>query len=186
MVARPRIQEHQRATVKSGHKGALLVGAASIVALGAVEVVRPQERLIWNRTESAPIGLYWRNDTLPSLNGWALVSSRSRAGKWIAAHGFLASDWPLIKRVRAASGAEICRIDDEIFINNRPVARAFSRTQSGVALPNWSGCRVLERDEFLLLNDHERSLDGRYFGATTASEIDGELFLLWEAPAWFR
>lgn len=160
--------------------------AISAAALAGVEVFEPQARLIWNRTPSAPIGLYWRMDRQPSLNGWALLSSDSSAAAWIADHGFLASGWPIIKRVRAIAGDEICRTGDAVLINGAAVAHAVRRSGRRPELPSWSGCRKLGAQEFLLLNDHERSLDGRYFGVTSAAEIDGSLLLLWAAPSWLK
>lgn len=163
-----------------------LMAFATIIAVIAVEVSNPKPLLIWNRTASAPIGLYWRLERPPLLNGWVLASPESDAANWIAAHGFLARDWPVIKRVRAVSADLVCRVDNDISINGIFVAHAFLRANSSIDLPKWSGCYVLGDDEFFLLNDHPRSLDGRYFGVTKRQEIEGGLMVLWEAPSWLE
>lgn len=163
-----------------------LAAILSIGALVSVERIEQKPLLIWNRTPSAPIGLYWRQDRAPSLDDWALISAKSEASRWIAAQGYLAGDWPIIKQVRGVAGHEICRQNSRVFVQNRPVAFALNATVEGVPLPVWTGCRTLRDHEFFLLNEHTNSLDGRYFGVTKATEIDGTLMLLWESPPWLR
>lgn len=166
--------------MKSSRLAVLAIAAASIAGVTVIQTLAPDTRLVWNRTASAPIGLYWIDDRLPLPNGRALVSGGSPAGKWIAAHGFLADGWPIIKRVRGVAGDEICRNGRRIYVNNALVAEAFEQANPAINLPMWSGCRMLRPGEFFLLNDHPRSLDGRYFGVTQAEEIDGTAILLWE------
>lgn len=166
--------------MKPPRSAVLAVAAASVASVILIETMAPDTRLVWNRTASAPVGLYWVEQRLPPLNGWALVSAESRASKWIAAHEFLAGGWPIIKRVRGVAGDKMCRNGGRIYVNNALVAEAFEQTNSAIALPTWSGCRMLRIGEFFLLNDHPRSLDGRYFGVTQAGEIDGTAILLWE------
>ncbi len=105
---------------------------------------------------------------------------------WIAAHGFLATDWPIIKRVCAVSGDKLCRSGRDTYVNGAIVTQALARANATIELPKWSGCRLLGAHDFLLLNNHERSLDGRYFGVTEDKEIDGTLVLIVEAPSWLR
>ena len=132
---------------------------------------------VWNRTASAPMGLYMRLDwpeERPLTPGTrVLLGPDSRAGRWIIEHGFAGNGWPIIKTIRAIPGDEICRTDALVSINSEPVAKAMSGTSSGIALPVWEGCRRLQPGEIFLLNDHPRSLDGRYFGPARTEEIIG-------------
>lgn len=169
----------------AGRRKVLTLASIAIAALAAAPAVDAPV-FVWNRTPSAPIGLYLRVNRAPSLDGWALLSANSGAARWIAANGFLEAGWPIVKRVRAVAADEICRLGEEIRINGSIVAIALAQTDSGVTLPSWSGCRVLAQREFFLLNDHKRSLDGRYFGATPIDEIDGSLLLLFKAPSRLR
>lgn len=146
----------------------------------AISAIIPwKARLLWNRTESAPLGLYWRNDALPALNGWAVVSANAPASIWVYEHGYLAPGWPIIKRVRGVSGDEICRTGARILINDVYAATALDADAKGEKLPVWRGCIRLAEDEIFLLNDHPRSLDGRYLGATKLRDLDGSAVLLW-------
>ncbi len=157
--------------------------ALTLVSAGALIVgmaMSQQKRLIWNRTESAPVGLYWRSDGPLTLNGWAVVSARSEAARWTSAYGFTGADWPLVKRIAGLPGDEICREDETILINQTVVADALVEAPAGLKLPRWQGCHVLQDGEVFLLNDHPRSLDGRYFGIMQDSDLEGVATLLWE------
>jgi len=159
----------------------LWVGASliAITALAAVSIFSTQQFLLWNRTDSAPKGLYWRNNGPLTLRGWAVVSADAPAAEWISDRGYLAPDWPIIKRVRGMVGDEICRDGEVISINKTPVAQALKADSLGQKLPVWGGCLTLKDGEIFLLNDHPRSLDGRYFGPTSISELEGSARLIW-------
>ena len=156
----------------------LILAGVSVVALIVISVMNPSQYLIWNRTASSPQGLYWRNDGPLTLNGWAVVSAEAPAAKWIADHGYLASGWPIIKRIAGLPGDEICREDETISINGTQAAAALNADSLGQKLPVWSGCFTLQADEIFLLNDHPRSLDGRYFGTTKLENVTGSARLL--------
>jgi type IV secretory pathway protease TraF len=156
----------------------LAIGAVSICLIALSSVLSSHEFLIWNRTESAPQGLYWRSDSPLTLNGWAVVSGKAPAAIWISERGYLAPGWPIIKRVRGLPGDEICRENGSIAINNMPVAVALKADSQGNVLPVWCGCHTLKADEVFLLNDHLRSLDGRYFGPTNIKDVRGSARLL--------
>lgn len=165
--------------VKSRCRRVAIAAAAGIILLGGAMMVSEQSILIWNRTASAPQGLYWARKSAPSPGDWAVLSADSETARWIAAHGFLAPGWPIIKRVRAGPGDEICRVNGAIFINGGHVADAFAVDQTGAALPSWRGCRRLAQDEIFLLNDHPKSLDGRYFGVVSTGDLEGKAVLIW-------
>ena len=140
----------------------------------------PHDRLIWNRTASAPTGLYWLNDDPFTLGRWVVVSARSDDALWAQTQGFVGKDWPLLKQIMAVSGDEICRVDGEISVNGNTVGKAKHIDSQGRSLPAWSGCQVLSEAEVFLMNPHPESLDGRYFGAIDLSDLDGVAALIWE------
>lgn len=161
-------------------KRVAIIGATAISALLLGSLIGPQKRFIWNRTNSAPIGLYGlKNDPL-SYGDWVIVSAQSEQGIWAFEHGFIGPDWPLIKSVAGLPGNEICRDGQEVKINRTIAAKALLVDSRGRYLPVWSGCHVLKSGEVFLLNDHAHSLDGRYFGVTKAEDVDGVAVLLFE------
>jgi len=133
----------------------------------------PLDRLIWNRTASAPTGLYRLSDEPFTQGSWVVVSSQSPVAVWAEARGYVGKDWPLLKQIAGLPGDEVCRNDSEIRINNQPVASAKSVDSSGRNLPIWEGCSILQADELFLLTPHPASLDGRYFGPIRQTDLDG-------------
>lgn len=156
----------------------LAAAVIASLAIGIVTVFPPSKHLLWNRTESAPKGLYWRSDSPLISGGWAVVSAKAPAATWISDHGFLASGWPIIKRVAGVPGDEICRRGVDVFVNEDHAATALETDSQGRPLPVWSGCFIVADGQLFLLNDHPRSLDGRYFGATKTDHVTGAARLL--------
>lgn len=159
----------------------ITVVAAGICLLTLVW--NPKEKLIWNRTQSAPIGLYWLSDGPYKLGDWAIVSADSAHAEWAEDQGHVGRDWPLLKRVAALPGDTICREQAEISINNERVGVAKLNDKEGRALPRWSGCVALRADQVFLLNEHPDSLDGRYFGPTQQDDLMGRALKVDLCPA---
>ncbi|GJL90495.1 S26 family signal peptidase [Hyphococcus sp.] len=154
--------------------------AISIVAaaIAVVSVFPPGAIAIWNRTESAPRGIYLITKSEVKIGDWAALSGASGTARWTAANGYLGTDWPVIKRIAALEGDEICRDGLEILINRNLVAIALERDGGGRKMPRWEGCFTLQPDEVFLLNEHPRSLDGRYFGAEKKESLLGSVRLI--------
>ncbi|MAN73871.1 MAG: hypothetical protein CME84_07265 [Henriciella sp.] len=149
-----------------------LTGAGIGLALFGL-AFSPTDRLIWNRTGSAPQGLYWLSDEPFTRGRWVVVSSQSAEAQWAEEQGFVGRDWPLLKQIAGFPGDEICRNGGAVSINGRIVAEAREVDSRGRALPVWRGCKVLGPHEFFLLTPHPDSLDGRYFGAMERSDLMG-------------
>ncbi|WP_084397227.1 S26 family signal peptidase [Henriciella aquimarina] len=158
------------------------VTTAAIGLTLASHALPVRKYLVWNRTGSAPIGLYRLSGDQFTLGRWGAVSADSDAAKWSASRGYVGDGWPLLKRIAALPGAEICREDLDIFIDGKPVAKALSRDAQGRKMPEWHGCVVVQDDEIFLLNAHPRSLDGRYFGVTKVRDVDGVAVLVFLWP----
>lgn len=158
---------------------ALLLTFAALLLLGAAALpMRPH--IIWNRTASVPAGLYQVYDAGPAVRGGLVAYQPGmREARWLEARGFAGPGWPLIKRAAALEGDKVCREGDIVSINAAPVALALSSDSAGRAMPRWSGCRVLKKNDVLLLADHPRSVDGRYFGVQDQRRIIGSARMLW-------
>ncbi|MEL6996417.1 MAG: S26 family signal peptidase [Pseudomonadota bacterium] len=149
----------------------LTLSGISLVVFGSI--FDPLDRLIWNRTASAPTGFYWLSDEPFTQGRWVVVSSESAVAEWVEVRGYVGKDWPLLKQIVGMPGDEICRTGTDILINNQPAAIAKERDSNGRNLPVWSGCSILQADEFFLLTPHPASLDGRYFGPIKQQDLDG-------------
>jgi len=161
-----------------------VIGAAGLgiglALFGAV--FTPQDRLIWNRTDSAPQGLYWLSDEPFTKGSWVVVSASSAEAQWAEDHGFVGRNWPLLKQIAGLPGDEVCRDDTRILITGRVAGDARLRDSSGRDLPSWEGCVVLGQDQLFLMNAHPDSLDGRYLGPVEIHDLDGvaRLILEWK------
>ena len=149
----------------------LTISGISLLTFGSI--FDPLDRLIWNRTASAPTGLYWLSDDPFTRDRWVVVSSQSAVAAWAEARGYVGKDWPLLKQIAGMQGDEICRTGTEVRINNQLLAVAKTVDLSGRNLPVWEGCSTLQTDEFFLLTPHPASLDGRYFGPIKQEDLDG-------------
>ncbi len=157
----------------------LLLAAAAIAALTVAIIVEFPPRIVWNGSKSAPRGVYILRQ-LPLEHGrFVLVNPPPAMKKFIERRGYLPPDTPLIKRVRGLPGDEVCREGDRIFINKIHVATALKADSMGRDMPHWSGCFTLQEDEIFLLNEHEKSLDGRYFRTVKRWRVIGTAYPLW-------
>jgi type IV secretory pathway protease TraF len=86
---------------------------------------------------------------------------------------------PLIKRVVAAAGDEVCASGRSIVVNNVIVAQRQIFDDKGRRLPFWLGCTRLRGRQLFLLMDNPDSFDGRYFGLTEGDDVIGKARLLW-------
>src|SRR3546814_14513229 len=78
---------------------------------------------------------------------------------------------PLVKRVAAAAGDEVCAAGARVMVNGRIVARRFERDGTGRPMPWWSGCAELRPGEFfLLMTDRARKRVGS--GKSVSVRVD--------------
>ncbi|OQM76713.1 S26 family signal peptidase [Manganibacter manganicus] len=154
-------------------------GAAVLIAAPALFAWPP--RLIWNASASAPVGLYAMH-AARRLEVGDLVAVRppDALAAFLAGRGYLPLDVPLIKRVLALAGTQVCRKGATIIAYDHVYGEALDRDRLGRALPRWQGCRVLAEGEVFLMNwDAADSLDGRYFGPLPVTAITAKLSPLW-------
>jgi len=159
---------------------AALVGFTA-APLAASAIWSPPVLLVWNASASAPVGLYRVHDGGPIGRGDMVVAWTPEPVRSLAARRrYLPRNVPLVKRVAAAAGDEVCAIGRTVFVNGRPAALRSRRDPSGRLMPWWSGCRALGRGELFLLNPSvPQAFDGRYFGVTSADRLLGTARLLW-------
>ena len=164
---------------RTGVTAAVLTGlGVGLISAGAV--IAPAPRLVWNASASAPLGLYWVAHSGPELRQLVLVETPESVRALAATRGYLPAGVPLVKRVVALAGAEVCALDRGILIDGREVAVRLALDAQGRPLPAWNGCRVLEPDEIFLLQEGVAgSFDGRYFGPVKRSDVLGILVPLW-------
>ncbi|MGF3021910.1 S26 family signal peptidase [Methylobacterium aquaticum] len=151
------------------------------VLLAAPVVTRHAPRLMWNASASVPVGLYAVTPIVsPAVGDLVAVTPPDDLAVFLAERGYLPRGVPLIKRVLALPGAEVCRIGTTILVHGSASGEAQARDRFGRDLPRWQGCRVIAADEVFLMNwDAPDSLDGRYFGPLPITSVTALLTPIW-------
>lgn len=162
-----------------------LLRRAALVALGAAIVLAsavspPAPRLVWNLSASAPTGLYAVTPGSLAEPGDMVIARVPAAHRRLAAtRRYLPMNVPLVKRVAAAAGDEVCALGERIFVNGVWIAGRRMADGAGRPMPMWSGCVRLRGRQLFLLMDARGSFDGRYFGVSEGADIIGKARLLW-------
>lgn len=158
---------------------ATMLAGSALIALPVYTGDAPH--VIWNASASIPIGLYRVLETgTPQVGDLVVVTPPDDLAGFLDRRGYLPRGVPLIKRVLALPGTEICRIGTTVVAYDHAYGEAQRRDRAGRDLPQWQGCRVLGEGEVFLMNwDAADSLDGRYFGPLPATSITARVAPIW-------
>ncbi|MGJ4948689.1 S26 family signal peptidase [Bradyrhizobium sp. HKCCYLS20291] len=157
---------------------AMLSGVSLLLGTSALD---PQPRLIWNASESVPIGLY----AVQPVRDWyvtelVVVRPQQQLAVLLAAGGYLPVGVPMLKRILALPGQTVCRRELAISVDDVEVGAAQQTDRRGYPLPDWQGCRIVGDEQIFLMNwQSDVSLDGRYFGLTAMSDVIGRAVPVW-------
>lgn len=158
---------------------ALTATAVSVLVLAVSCAGFLPVKLAYNGSASAPTGFYWV-DTRPAEKGdYVLIMPPRSVETIIEPRRYLPSSVPLIKRIAAAEGDVVCRLERQVLINGVSVADALPEDKAGRPLPVWKGCAVLSAQQIFLLQPHPESFDSRYFGPVDRSLVIGRAVRLW-------
>jgi conjugative transfer signal peptidase TraF len=147
----------------------------AVMLIGGLAFIHITPRLVWNASASTPVGLYAiaRSPRL-EVTDLVAVNAPEPLASFLAERGYLPRGVPLMKRVAALPGQQVCRTGAHVTIDGIAMGDALTRDRRGRDLPIWRGCRRIAGDEIFLMNwSVEDSLDGRYFGPVSASSIIG-------------
>ncbi|ERS13197.1 peptidase [Alcanivorax sp. PN-3] len=160
-----------------------------LAALAWAAFVQPLPRLIYNPSNSVPVGWYrvepldHQPDSLSrplSVGSIALAWLPSDAAVLAAQRGYLPLRVPLLKRVGAVAPQHICIVAGQVRIDGVPVAAVLPADRLDRPLSSWQQCRRLEPGELFLLSVTNRaSFDSRYFGPVGASDVIGIAHPVW-------
>ena len=135
----------------------------------------PKPAVLYNKTDSAPIGWYVVEGKRPLQRGDLVAAfAPQTARNFASARGYLPDHVSLIKTVWATGGEQICHDGHRVRVPNRPDISVLGQDGLGRALPVISGCYHLDADEvFLVSNQTANSWDSRYFGPVSTKLILG-------------
>lgn len=156
----------------------MVIGAAVVMlTMGA----KPLPRVMWNTSESVPIGLYSVEPVGQlAVTNLVVAAPPQPLAIFLAERGYLPLGVPLVKRILALPGQSVCRSEFAISVDGIEMGAALTCDRHGRPLPVWRGCRIIAQGEVFLMNwDQPASLDGRYFGPVPLSGIIGRAHPLW-------
>ena len=155
--------------------GYVMTTSFSVLLIGALSFIPITPRLLWNASASTPVGLYSLDrPSQLELTDLVAVEAPEPLASFLAERRYLARGVPLLKRVAALPGQQVCRTGARVTVDGIAMAEALTRDRLGRDLPVWQGCRRIAGDEIFLMNwTVEDSLDGRYFGPVSRGAVIG-------------
>lgn len=161
--------------------GVVLFASLGIAALTWPSVHTPVARLVYNPSDSVPLGWY-RIGPPYALHVGSFVLARlpADAAALAAQRGYLPEHIPLLKRIGAMSPQHVCIKKHIVRIDGVAVTNVRATDGRGRPLLAWQACRRLHDGElFLLSTTNPASFDSRYFGPVTLSAVIGSAQPLW-------
>ena len=161
--------------------GYVMTTSLAVLAVGGLSRLPVAPKLIWNASASVPLGLY---SIAPAhhleVTDLVAVETPEPLASFMAARRYLPRGVPLMKRVAAIAGQQVCRDGAHITIDGIDMGDALARDRAGRVLPAWQGCRRIADGEIFLMNwAAPDSMDGRYFGPLATNTIIGRAIPLW-------
>ena len=148
-----------------------VVPAGALLALAATSAAASGALLV-NESPSLPEGLYRRVERgAPRPGDVVALEPPAEARAYLAGLG-MSRTVKLLKRVAATEGQQVCAAMHNVYLSGRmlPVR---ARDRRGAALPRWTGCRILHRNEIFVVGDTADSFDSRYFGPVRHAAVTG-------------
>ncbi|RZV36087.1 MAG: S26 family signal peptidase [Acidimicrobiales bacterium] len=166
----------------------LIGGAATVlVAMTASEIIHPPSpKLLYNPSESAPIGFYKiRKNSNYQRGDFVAAYAPDWARELAETRGYLPKDYPLIKMIWAVEGDQVCADNRQVSGPNGSDIARLLQDRLGRDMPTFDGCITLGKGEYFLVSIDEEygktyGFDSRYFGVVKDEQILGHVQYLGE------
>lgn len=155
--------------------GYVMVTCFCALTIGISALVPVTPWFLWNASASAPVGLYViRSSDHFEVPDLVAIAPPAPLAQMLDQRGYLPLGVPLLKRIVALPGQQVCRHGRAVSVDGIAMAEALDQDRAGRALPVWRGCQRIGDGEVFLLNwQHPDSLDGRYFGPLPLNAVIG-------------
>lgn len=160
------------------HNVMLAMATVGIALLAVKPFINPLPVVVWNASESVPIGWYFVEKRMPKIGEIAVIKPSDWVRIYASSRGYLPQDVWLLKPIFATYPSIICRFGSHVFVNGKQVAKAKIADKMHRVLPVWKGCKALTSTQYFVLGRHRDSFDSRYFGPIERKQIIGTAFSL--------
>jgi conjugative transfer signal peptidase TraF len=170
----------QALRVRDLSRGLLLLAGAT--AFAAAVACRVASHLIWNRTPSLPLGLYWLS-RVPATTAkpGVLVAFAVPDGVrgLVEERHYLPPGAMLVKPVVATPGDRVCATGETFTVNGRSLGAILTEDTAGRPLPHYGGCGPVSEGWLFVASHYAKSFDSRTFGPLPDRAIRGTVTPLW-------
>lgn len=153
-----------------------VLGVTALCGASVYTMIVPQTpRILYNKSDSAPIGWYKLDpDGAPTRDAMVAAFAPAEARNLADMRDYLPYRIPLLKSVWAVAGDQVCSENKVIKAPKRPDIYTEARDSLGRDLPHWEGCITIEEDEVFLVSTYvQNSFDSRYFGPVRIENVLG-------------
>ena len=157
-------------------------GATALVVATATEItIPPRPKILYNPSQSAPIGYYavGSKETLKK-GGQVALYAPDWARRLADERDYLPYEYPLIKTIIGLEGDRFCGADGFVSGPNGAAITRLLRDRLDRELPSWEACLVLSPDEYFVISAETEAgtaygFDSRYFGPVSEDLILGRV-----------
>jgi type IV secretory pathway protease TraF len=160
------------------HRIFFAIATIAFVFLAAKPLVNPVPLLIWNASESVPIGWYVVAKRQPMIGEIAVIKPADWVQLYASSRGYLPKNVWLLKPIFATNPSIICRFGSYVFVNGKYVAKVKIVDKLHRRLPVWKGCEALTSTQYFVISRRRNSFDSRYFGPIEKGQVVGTAFSL--------
>ena len=170
----------RRRRPRTANPARTVLGLLTVCAFTSALACMLASHLIWNRTASLPLGLYYRSsETRPYEGGLVALRVPPTVRPLVHERRYLPDGSLIIKPVAAVAGDVVCTRRGILYINGEPFGRILARDSAGRELPAYEGCGALAEGQVFLASHHPASFDSRSFGPVDIHALQGTVTPLW-------
>ena len=148
-----------------------------LVTVGACALAH---HLIYNWTESLPLGFYWLERDVEPVRGELVAFPIPNDVRQIVHDRRYVPDGAyLVKPVVGLPGDRVCADGGVFTVNDEVIGRVLVEDRAGRPLPHPYVCKTVVEGEVYVASTNPRSFDSRTFGSVPSKAIRGRVTPLW-------
>ena len=150
---------------------------AFIITAGACALAY---HLIYNWTESLPLGFYWlERDVEPARGELVAFPIPDDVRQLVHERRYVPDGAYLVKPVVGLPGDRVCSDGGVFTVNDEVIGRVLTEDRAGRPLPHPDVCKMVGQGEIYVASKNPRSFDSRTFGSVSRCAIRGRVTALW-------